>query len=903
MKKYRLQLLSHGEIFNNREDAVRYINEHFKKYALWAEPAIVYYENDEGELRMIVAVGATQDPDQKRIYMMDDGKVREIVENAAGVVDEFATEVSTLSADFQSALEACGLTLNENSINDRVEYKPNIEDNVIKEATSLAEAIEMVSAYAQNITQYRADNTGHSADVTIEGSNISADVKVSASPLNAIEINDGGYLFVGKEQGSDTDTAFTEVIDDANGGRTIRTLVKLSDDNSIGVKNGGLSVNFPTVDLSVNEHSNTITFTVGDTVKEFSLPGINVIDRIEYDSENNDIVIYYFTGDDTKATIHIPLKNIFDFEDITTAIEEEQRQREETDSLLWQKIVEANDNVTSLNTNLNNLQDELNATQTGAGLNEDGSYQANLATNYIGIATSLTDADRLLDNALARQTVEVNERITTLSSDVNERIDNVLNDTENPKSNYNLDARLTVAEGDIDTIEATLANGIELRKVDENNPRLFGLFVNGTQHGSVVIPEDQDKFLSSVRYDSEHHELIFIWNDDAQTETPVPLDNLFNLYTAGDGVNISDNNVISVKLSETTENFLKIENNTLTLTGVQDAIDSAVEGTSMTLGSEISELQDSVDNLETKAAEIDNKANSSDVYTKSEVDSKLDDKSDTLFVENTDTVSMSVSNDNVITSNVKIDGNNNNAIKTSENGLYSNVRLGYNSTLNKLTFYVNDNETEIALVGGTFVKDARYNPENQTISFTITTGDQDRTIDIPLQGFIDTYGVKNTHKDNNDTEVNNNVILSLDENNKFSAQAVITNSQSNALVDQNSGLYVSNNANNYVASFKDETVSVQEAIRRLIGKDEEILGQINDVINQYNNIISGLEDRLVTAESKIQQLENIIEAITGGDGHGTLVDYENRISRLETMVGDYNDYQGDNDPSNDGWSI
>lgn len=47
-----------------------------------------------------------------------------------------------------------------------------------------------------------------------------------------------------------------------------------------------------------------------------------------------------------------------------------------------------------------NLQTELDATQTGAGLAVDGSYVANGATNYIGAATSLVSADELLDTAI-----------------------------------------------------------------------------------------------------------------------------------------------------------------------------------------------------------------------------------------------------------------------------------------------------------------------------------------------------------------------------------------------------------------------------------------------------------------------------------------------------------------------
>ena len=43
------------------------------------------------------------------------------------------------------------------------------------------------------------------------------------------------------------------------------------------------------------------------------------------------------------------------------------------------------------------IQDELDATQTGAGLEADGTYTANGSANYIPLATSLVDADNKLD--------------------------------------------------------------------------------------------------------------------------------------------------------------------------------------------------------------------------------------------------------------------------------------------------------------------------------------------------------------------------------------------------------------------------------------------------------------------------------------------------------------------------
>lgn len=60
------------------------------------------------------------------------------------------------------------------------------------------------------------------------------------------------------------------------------------------------------------------------------------------------------------------------------------------------------DNQIGLNAgNITSLQSELDATQVGAGLNTDGTYISPTGTNYIDSATSLADADELLDAAIA----------------------------------------------------------------------------------------------------------------------------------------------------------------------------------------------------------------------------------------------------------------------------------------------------------------------------------------------------------------------------------------------------------------------------------------------------------------------------------------------------------------------
>lgn len=53
------------------------------------------------------------------------------------------------------------------------------------------------------------------------------------------------------------------------------------------------------------------------------------------------------------------------------------------------------------------IQKELDDTQTGAGLNNNGTYNANTTANYIKSATSLADADDKLDESIACKIINI----------------------------------------------------------------------------------------------------------------------------------------------------------------------------------------------------------------------------------------------------------------------------------------------------------------------------------------------------------------------------------------------------------------------------------------------------------------------------------------------------------------
>jgi hypothetical protein len=149
--------------------------------------------------------------------------------------------------------------------------------------------------------------------------------------------------------------------------------------------------------------------------------------------------------------------------------------------------------LTTLQTNINNeattrgnkdtsLQNELDVTQTGAGLSVDGAYVANGSTNYLGAASSLMSADVLLDSAVKAEKdraegVEgvLTSLTTTAKSNLVAAINEVdadltsavstLNTTISTKATESiarddaLDARLDVVEGEgVGSIAKALAD-------------------------------------------------------------------------------------------------------------------------------------------------------------------------------------------------------------------------------------------------------------------------------------------------------------------------------------------------------------------------------------------------------------------------------------------------------------
>jgi|TARA_B110000211_G_scaffold174252_1_gene196890 hypothetical protein len=75
--------------------------------------------------------------------------------------------------------------------------------------------------------------------------------------------------------------------------------------------------------------------------------------------------------------------------------------------------------ITSVSVNLSPLQSEINSIETGAGLASNGTYIQETTTNYINNATSLKNADSLLDTAIFAERTRALGVEGTIISDIN----------------------------------------------------------------------------------------------------------------------------------------------------------------------------------------------------------------------------------------------------------------------------------------------------------------------------------------------------------------------------------------------------------------------------------------------------------------------------------------------------
>lgn len=122
------------------------------------------------------------------------------------------------------------------------------------------------------------------------------------------------------------------------------------------------------------------------------------------------------------------------------------------------------------------------------------------------------------------------------------------------------------------TDDGTLRNevSLSLKTDDEGKDILHLIGKNNTDIATLDMSKFAiDGMVDSVTYDKASHTLTISWNTSAgKTDTIISLTDLVDVYTNGDGVEITNEGVISIKLSNDTQDFLTVDGNGLKLSNI-----------------------------------------------------------------------------------------------------------------------------------------------------------------------------------------------------------------------------------------------------------------------------------------------------------------------------------------------
>ncbi len=238
------------------------------------------------------------------------------------------------------------------------------------------------------------------------------------------------------------------------------------------------------------------------------------------------------------------------------------------------------------------------------GLDENLKYVQNTSANYIQNATTFSDADSLLDSAIKAEVIARENAISNLSSASTEGLNDEIETrqriegqsgtayTKNTTSSYisgatsmnDADVKLDSA---IKNLKLTAVTGTELTGLGENVKEAYKFIDElGAIHGDY-IKIYKDSSLEDVEFIGSAQTLNFtyILANGSTITVPVELSAFLSEEEYADGLQVN-NHVISVKIDEDSESFLTVSKNGVKLSGVQNAIDSAVNNLDSTITSD-----------------------------------------------------------------------------------------------------------------------------------------------------------------------------------------------------------------------------------------------------------------------------------------------------------------------------
>ena len=227
------------------------------------------------------------------------------------------------------------------------------------------------------------------------------------------------------------------------------------------------------------------------------------------------------------------------------------------------------DNLLAISNAVVNLQTELDQTQVGVGLSEDGSFSPDQKTNYLKSTTSIMDALKTLDGLIAKA-LKTSKLVPTETNTVSVTVGEDVNSS-------NISANVKVSNGSDIIVND---DGLYTKLSTEYENGILIIKVNGSirsQHNLAI-----SSIIDNAYYDPDTKSLVF--NFKNSQKVIIPIDNLIGEWDVDNPddkvVELSRERVVSgtdklsadVRLDSQDYNILKKVGNSLSVDGRSSSI-------------------------------------------------------------------------------------------------------------------------------------------------------------------------------------------------------------------------------------------------------------------------------------------------------------------------------------------
>ena len=461
----RLQFRHLDNVFENREDAIAYISDltdsnkvvstQFGE-SLIGEPLAVKYKTDDDKVHVILAIGKEGNKGEGKhedYHIIDSAKYEEDIEELSGITEELKQQIEEIVEDIEELNERVDAV--ESAITELNERVDEIDANMIK-GIEINVDNQWEGERGSGVTATVVDNI---AKITLTTDNVRiADhyegqmIHHDHALTDFIEDVDNIH-FIKETEDLPANVREQYKLVDGSGNQFGDTVIKIYKDSSVykayigHIDDTIVSPTDPTVVPGVSEEE-ALCIIYYTTEGTYQLVAINIEEFIQENEFGDGLQVLNHivsvkideSGEPflTVSPSGIKLDGVQ--EAIDNAVEAEQARAEAAESA---------------------IQEELDLTQSGAGLNPDGSYIHVHDANYIDDATSLADADTILDTNLK----EVSDRLEELSA-VTEAIQEQSSDLEE-RLNAEIE-RATERENELDS---KIDNEIERAQLEESSLR------------------------------------------------------------------------------------------------------------------------------------------------------------------------------------------------------------------------------------------------------------------------------------------------------------------------------------------------------------------------------------------------------------------------------------------------